>query len=103
MDSILTGFNNSQIPEFAQAQNIKYQQSPTADISNPENPSPTTKPYTKPASAQMRSRREMSGRQALHSLIFWGGCGGRIFRIGNSSGWRLPGFYVLNLSKLRSF
>ena len=50
MDSILTGFNYSEIPEFAQAQDIKYQQSPTADISNPENPSPTTKPYTKPAS-----------------------------------------------------
>ena len=50
MDNILTGFNYSEIPEFAQAQDIKYQQSPTADISNPENPSPTTKPYTKPAS-----------------------------------------------------
>jgi hypothetical protein len=36
MDSILTGFNYSEIPEFAQAQNIKYQQSPTTDISNPE-------------------------------------------------------------------
>jgi len=53
------------------------------------------KHYREAASVQVRSPREMSGRQALHSLIFWGGSGGRIFRIGNSSGWRLPGFYVL--------